>query len=214
MASRLAPAAVVLALVSGPVAGNLFAPGEIKPVESLGVPGPVLADPLRPFTIDFGGGLSISGDVQDRVVDYGGGLLAFGTYIRSITGSAGSVIESYGRDGFFGTLDVTWSPTSIGTIPPSLGFRSPDGGTMTFFYAPGIPLSPPGMLGGNAFTVIRTAATEFAAVGEIFIGARAATGQFGSTTLTVYAPIPEPGIYAMLLAGLAGIGVIGWRRRR
>lgn len=212
IARRIAAVALVLAVVPEPAAANLFAPGEIKAVESLGVPGGVVADPLRPFMIDLGGGLSISGNVQDRVIDYGGGLLAFGTYIREITGSAGSVIESYGRNGFFDALNVTWSPTSIGTIPPSLGLRSADGGTMSFFYSPGIPLSPGGVFGGNAFTIIRTDATEFAAVGEIFIGARAATGQFGSTTLTVFAPVPEPGAYALLVAGLALIGLIGWRR--
>lgn len=211
--------AVLFALASGPASANLFAPGEIKQVEELGVPGAVAADVLRPFVIDFGGGDFISGNVQDRIVNTNDGRLSFVSYLRDITGSAGAVIESFSRGGFTGPLfsgglDVTYSSTSIGVEEPSLGFRSADGSTMTFLFDPGIPLSPGGSGGGNEHIAIHTRAPDYALIGEMFIGARSASGDFGSTTLAVFAPVPEPAVSSMLLAGLAVVGWIGWRRSR
>ena len=204
--------AVPLALAPAPALANLFSPGEIKEVEQLGVPGMVAADPLRPFTIDFGDGDFIAGNVQDRIVNTNDGRLSFLSYLRDITGSAGAVIESFSRGSFSGSLDVTFSETSIGAADPSLGFRSADGSTMTFYFSPGIPLSPGGNLGGNEHIAIHTDASGYALIGEMFIGARAASGEFGSTTLAVFAPVPEPAPSAMLVAGLAMVGWVGWRR--
>jgi hypothetical protein len=211
--------AVLFALAPNPASANLFAPGEIKEVEQLGVPGTVAEDVLRPFTIDLGGGATIAGNVQDRIVNANDGRLSFVSYLRDITGSAGAVIESFSRGGFTGPLfsgglDVTWSGTSIGVVEPSLGLRSADGSTMTFFFSPGIPLSPGGILGGNEHIAIHADAPGYALIGEMFIGARSASGDFGSTTLAVFAPVPEPAVSAMLLAGLAVVGWAGWRRSR
>jgi len=178
IARRITLLGVVFALASGPAAANPFAPGEIKEIESFGVPGTVIDDPLRPFRIDSSDGQFIAGNVQDRVIDYDDGLLGFVSYLRDITGSEGAVIESFSRASFSDPIDVTWSPTSLGVVDPSLGFRSADGSTMTFYFSPGIPLSPAGILGGNEHITIRTNATEYAAVGEMFIGARAATSEW------------------------------------
>ena len=205
--------AVLFTVTPATALANVFAPGEIKEVEQLGAPGVVAIDVLRPFTIDLGGGEFIAGRVQDRMVNDDDGRLSFRSYLRDITGSAGAVIESFSRGSFSGPLDVTWSDTSIGKVEPSFGIRSPDGSTMTFFFSSGIPLSPAGLGGGNAFIAIHTDATAFGLTGEMFIGARSASGAFGSTTLAVFAPIPEPTASAMLLAGLGIVGFAGWRRR-
>lgn len=214
MARPVALLAVLFTLTPGPTLANLFTPGEIKEVEQVGVPGTVIDDPLRSFRIDFGGGQFIAGNVQDRIVDADDGRLSFITYLRDITGSQGAVIESFSRGSFSGSLDVTWSETSIGVVDPSLGFRSIDGSTMTVYFSPGIPLSPGGSLGGNEHVAIHTNAPGYALIGEMFIGARAGSGEFGSTALTVFAPVPEPGASAMLAAGLAVLGFVGWRRTR
>jgi hypothetical protein len=206
--------AVLFALAPTPAAANVFAPGEIKAVEEGGTPGVVAADPLRPFTIDFADGDSIAGNLQDRIVNANDGRLLFVSYLRDITGSAGAVIESFSRGNFFGTLDVTYSETSLGVVDPSLGFRSFDGSTMTFYFSPAIPLSPAGILGGNEHIAIATDAPGYALTGQMFIGARSASGEFGSTTLAVFAPVPEPRAAALLLAGLAVVGLAGWRRSR
>lgn len=214
IARRVALLGVLLTFAPGLASANLFAPGEIKQIEEVGVPGTVIEDVLRPFRIDFGGGQYIAGNVQDRMLDTDDGRLSFVGYLRDITGSEGAVIESFSRSSFSGSLDVTWSETSIGVVDPSLGFRSADGGTVTVYFSPGIPLSPGGNLGGNEHVAIHTNAPAYALIGEMFIGARAATGEFGSTTLDVYAPVPEPGASAMLVAGLAAMVFIGWRRSR
>ena len=99
--------AVLLALAPTPALANLFAPGEIKEVEQLAVPGGVAEDPLRPFRIDFNDGDAIAGNVQDRIVNANDGRLSFVSYLRDITGSAGAVIESFSRGSFSGSLDVT-----------------------------------------------------------------------------------------------------------
>ena len=206
--------AVMFTLAPTPALANLFAPGEIKGVEQLGVPGVVAEDPLRAFRIDFDDGDFIAGNVQDRIVNANDGRLSFVSYLRDITGSAGAVIESFSRGSFSGALDVTYSETSVGAADPSLGVRSVDGSTMTFYFSPGIPLSPGGNLGGNEHINVITNAPGYALIGEMFIGARAASGEFGSTTLAVFAPVPEPATSSMLVAGLALVGWVGWRRRR
>ncbi len=189
----------------------LFAPGESKAVDPFNFPGLVMADPLRPFAIDFGGGVTLSGKVQDRVTRQADGTLAFSTYIRDITGAAGSVITAFGRGSFFDpTLQVTWDPTSLGSATPSLGQRSTDGKTMTFFYDPGFSITTP-TADGNKFVDIRTAETQFAQIGDMFIEARGPNAQFGSTKLSVFAPVPEPGTYVLMLAG---IGMLVWSAHR
>lgn len=182
-----------------------FLPGETKAVEEAAFPGTVIDDVLRPFTIDLGGGLSISGNFQDRIVDGDDGRIGFVSYIRDITGSEGAVIESFSRSSFFGTIDVTFSPTSIGVVEPTSGSRSADGSTMTFLFDPGIPLSLGGLLGGNEHIAIAMDPTAYDEVGELIIFARAATGAPGSTTLTVFAPVPvpEPGTAALFVLGAA-----------
>jgi hypothetical protein len=204
--------AALLSLATPAAFAVPFAPGEIKPVPSLNFPGLVIADPLRPFTIDFGGGLTLSGDVQDRIVDYGGGQLSFETYIRNLVAPAGSSfsIESFARGSFAGyAVDATWDPTGLGTATPSLGMRSFDGADMTVFYGTGFPIPP---TSGNEFVSFRTNATQFAATGLMSIGARGPNGQFASTMLTVYQPVPEPGVYAMMLAGALALLAVGRRR--
>jgi hypothetical protein len=184
-------------------AATVFAPGDSKAIGSANFPAAIVADPLRPFTIDFGGGVSISGQVQDRVEELADGTLAFATYIRNITGSAGSRIIGFGRGSFFDpTLEVTWDPTSLGAAQPSLGQRSLDGKTVSVFYDPGFSLSAPGA-DGNKFVEIRTADTDFAAIGDMFINALGPNNQFGSIKLTVFAPVPEPGTFTLIIAGVA-----------
>jgi len=191
---------------------TVFAPGDSKVIGSANVPGLVEADPLRPFTIDFGGGVSISGQVQDRVVKLNDGTLAFATYIRNITGSAGSRIIGFGRSSFPDpTLEVTWDPTSLGAATPSLGERSADGKTLSVFYDPGFSLTTPAA-DGNKFVEIRTAETDFAAIGDMFINALGPNNQFGSVKLSVFAPVPEPGTFALIMAGVLMLAV--WSHRR
>ncbi|MCL4812892.1 MAG: PEP-CTERM sorting domain-containing protein [Vicinamibacteraceae bacterium] len=200
---RIPLLALLLGLAPWTASAASFLPGETKAVEEVGFPGTVIDDVLRPFTIDLGGGLFISGNFQDRVVDGDDGRIGFVSYIRDITGADGAVIESFSRSSFFGTIDVTYSSTSIGVVDPSSGSRSADGSTMTFLFDSGIPLSPAGIFGGNEHITIALDPTAYAEVGQVIIVARSATGALGSTSLTTYAPVPEPGTAALFVAGLA-----------
>lgn len=204
-ARPMVPLAILLACLPASASATPFLPGETKAVEDASFAGTVVDDLLRPFTIDLGGGAFISGNFQDRVVDGDDGRIGFVSYIRDLTGTDDAVIEAFSRSSFFGAVDATYSSTSLGVVDPTSGSRSADGSTMTFQFAPGIPLSPGGLFGGNEHITIALDPTPYGEVGEVIIFARSATGAVGSTSLTTYAPIavPEPGSAALFVAGLA-----------
>src|SRR5215510_1183348 len=99
----------------------------------------------------------------------------------------------------------------LGAATPSLGERSADGKTLSVFYDPGFSLTTPAA-DGNKFVEIRTAETDFAAIGDMFINALGPNNQFGSVKLSVFAPVPEPGTFALMIAGVLMLAV--WSRRR
>jgi hypothetical protein len=195
-------------LASHTASASAFFAGTVAAIDPLNTPGLVLADPLRPFTINFGGGLSISGQVQDRVVKLSDGTLSFDTYIRNLTGAAGSRIIDFGRASFTDKFEeVTYDPTSLGSAIPLSGSRT--GGLIRVVYGTasdrlGIGLSTFGA-DGNKFLDIATRETRFAQVGDMFIEALGPNNQFGSVKLQVFAPIPEPGTWSLALAGLVGV---------
>jgi hypothetical protein len=203
-------------LASQTASATSFFNGTIAAIDPLNTPGAVLADPLRPFTISFGGGLSISGQAQDRVVKLADGTLSFDTYLRNITGSAGSRITGFGRYGFTDLAEqVTYDPTSLGSAIPESGSRS--GSLIHIVYGTaadglGIGLTNP-VADGNKFLDIATRQTAYAQVGDMFIEALGPNNQFGSVKLQVFAPIPEPGTWALALVGLAGL-IMSRRQRR
>ena len=92
-----------------------------------------------------------------------------------------------------------------------MGERSADGKTLSVFYDPGFSLTTPAA-DGNKFVEIRTAETDFAAIGDMFINALGPNNQFGSVKLSVFAPVPEPGTFALIMAGVLMLAV--WSHRR
>jgi hypothetical protein len=162
-----------------------------------------------------------------------------GVYLNLVTGAFGSSppagwdINPYsataGGFNLWGATTTTWLNTA-GVIGDAAGYVLPFGTNIapgTNFYRPGggtslagaVTLNGPNLFGVQ-FTNEAGSSTHYAWV-EITFGAsageRAITGwAFESMPDAAIAAgvVPEPGTYAMLLAGLAGIGALVARRRK
>lgn len=171
--------------------------------------GTVQDDTLRPFAIGFGGGIGLTGVVQDRVVLSNDlGTLIFAPRIRDTLGTAGVVpleILSISLTGYAGyTTDVEYRTDGLGDAGPDTVSRSADGDTLNFRYT-GSPLLPPDE---SLFPSILTDATQFAPVGTALIVARTSptSGPFSVTLQGINVPVPEPTSAGLLLGGLfAGV---------
>ena len=173
--------------------------------------GLVLADTLRPFSIDLGGGLSITGTLQDRVqrstID---GTLDFYFRIMNDAASHGPIILA-GRSNFGAwTTDVDWRSDGLGVDGPSFGFRNPGGTEVQFGFFPAFV--DPGE--DSRFFFIKTDATLFSASGSAYLTGLSLTGGKGaSTVLTTYQPMAVPVPAAVWLFGSGVMGLIGIVRR-
>jgi hypothetical protein len=157
------------------------------------------------------------------------GLLGFGTQVRIDIPPPGDPqlpadfkLDRILRTNYAGfSTDARPQPDVGGFFSPATASRSPfpgspfPGSTVQFNFLEHDPLNPnivdmriaPGV-GGSSFFVILTNATRYAEVGQL----QAGSGDLLFGPLSVFSPIPEPGQWAMLLAGL-GLLVTVIRRR-
>jgi len=161
-----------------------------------------------------------------------------GVYVNLVTGLSGSIAPAdwdinpytagFSPNGFhlWGANTTTWfSPSGVVGGPYPLAANTSIGGLATTFFRPGagtnvgsqVTLNAPNLFGVR-FTNEATAATNFGWV-QITFGATAAQRSItayayeNNGTAILAGVIPEPGTYAMLLAGLAVVGGIAARRR-
>lgn len=189
-----------------------LAPGASGPVTADFLGGMVLVDTSRPFTLDFGSGITLAGTLQDRVLRMPDGTLSFGTYLRDLSGATDARITGFIRGVFHDPMEIiTFDPSSLGSVVPTLASRSADGVTINVAFD-GAPLNS--ISTGNRFVYIDTDATAFGSDRDFAITAVTSNGLFASTKLTVYMPtaVPEPQTYALMLAGLGLMGMLGRRR--
>jgi len=181
--------------------------------------GLVLVDTIRPWTIMTPQG-NITGRVQDRVVrENVSGTLDFYTrlFVDSVPDFPAppfSGVIRTDRSSFaaFAT-DVDWRIDGLGNIPPTEASRTPDGSTVSFLFGGG-RVNPTHLPGGSNFFFVKTNATEFNAQGSMLLSSVAGAPPPFTTSFAAYQPIPEPSAVALLLAGLAGVGVFALRRMR
>lgn len=205
-------AVVAFAFLTGVTNAAMLAPGGIVGLSGTtfaanpALGGTVQDDPLRPFAIPFGGGVGLTGNLQDRVVlsdDLG--TMIFAPRIRDTMGVAGAApleILSISLTGYAGyTADVEYRTDGLGDTGPDTASRSADGDQLHFRYTAS-PLLPPDE---SRFISILTDAPAFAPIGTARIVARTSpTSELFSVTLTgINAPVPEPTSAGLLLMSLA-----------
>jgi hypothetical protein len=167
---------------------------------------------FRGASIDLGGGLSITGTLQDRVVRSTlDGTLDFYFRIMNDATSHGAIILAGRRDFGAWTTDVDWRIDGLGVDGPSFGFRNPGGTEVQFGFFPAVV--DPGE--DSRFFFVKTNATLFSATGSAYLTGLPGTGGSGaSTVLTVYQPMAVPLPPSVWLFGSGLLGLIGIARRK
>lgn len=215
----LATAAVLAAVqsayaVSLPVNTYTPLPGTTVAAEPQ-LAGVVLVDDVQAFSFNNGSGM-VSGTVQSRVVRSSvDGTLDFYWRVISDASSAGD-IGSFRLGNFVAPeYNANWRSDGLGSVAPDAAylFGTPYVGYVNyaFGHTAGDPYLTPGS--ESYFMFLDTSATSY---GKTALYDLTDTDQSHiSTSYATYAPaVPEPSAYAMLLLGLAGVGLAATRRRR
>lgn len=230
---KLVLPAVIAALASPVVSAPLSPGGVIFPTGTTSAADPDLAgtvinDDL--IDVNLGSGFFIASyNVQNRVVRSTNlGSLIFAPRIRdplNLGFSERFEIVAFRLTGFAGATltDVDFRTDGLGDKGPSSVSRSNDGDLLTFRYEDPLQndsFDPPGVRDTSYFPSIKTTATKFRKIGTMTILGRRAEADpndpLTSVTIrgiAVPAVIPLPASALLLLAGIAGLGFVGSRKR-
>lgn len=178
--------------------------------------GTVLVDLSQPFSFSAYGG-TVSGSVQSRVVRSSlDGTLDFYWRVFNDDNSAGA-IQDLRLGGFVAPeYNANWRIDGLGDKGPSVallfGGAQAGQGFINFRFFAASPTEPgAGLLPGESskFILMDTSATDYAQTAGYDLT------RFGQTQnsagYATFAPIPEPGTWALMALGLVGMA---WLRRR
>lgn len=200
---------------------------------------PALFDPEHPWPVSYKVGLNLSSVSYDaeshalQTIGYSGGYGLSASRISGVlTGGALNVTDLRIDFGLgVVTADVAGARSAIGSNPAE-NFSLSDVALWSFAQAGGAAtLSPDSALPGQAYSAAYQAgALQLTADGkDVFrrslgllpLGVAALgsadqdpTGFADFSAQVVFAPVPEPGVYAMAFGGLAVLGAVGASRRR
>lgn len=158
----------------------------------------------------FGSGLELtSGFVESSVVSAFDGTIDFQWRVTSTFFSGEAVSAFHLGDFFAGSFDADWLSDSVGDVAPSAAKLFASNSNVDFLFG------GESLIGGRSSYVfyLDTQATDYAL--SAFYSVSGADGN-SSATFATFAPtvsaVPEPATWAVMLAGLAGVG--GVMRRR
>jgi hypothetical protein len=193
MLSRICSTAWGFMMIAAPAWAVPLTPGgfvDLNGTTSFARPelaGVVIEDVLRPFSVDLGGGVVVSGVVQDRVVrENVAGTLDFYYKITNSPTSQGS-IDFVVREKFTGfPTDVDWRIDGLGTVNPNQAVRTADGEEVLFDFLAANLLDPGEE---SKLFFIKTNATSYNAhgLGSIAVGAPGSMGQ--TITIPTFQPV-------------------------
>ncbi|GAB4511752.1 MAG: hypothetical protein Tsb0026_15070 [Sulfuricaulis sp.] len=174
--------------------------------------GIVLEDVIRPFTIEWGAGLSMTGTIQDRVVrsDVDNTLIFSYRIINDATSDA--PLRFVMREDYAGfTTDVDWRSDGLGVTGPNFATRSFDGSDVTFFFN-GLAMIDPGE--DSNFFFIKTNATTYNEDGSGVIAVTGSENNGRSFHFDTFQPleavtaVPLPSALYMFVSGLMGLMLV------
>jgi hypothetical protein len=127
-------------------------------------------------------------------------------------------LAAFGNAGFLGALEIDngvatlgLADSSVGAVPVSIGAWN--NYTMDFNFATGIQSAfVDGALIGTG--PLATASTDVDAIWLGVFGASGSTAQGFADNLSLTSSVPEPSTWALLLAGFAALGFMGFRGTR
>jgi hypothetical protein len=172
--------------------------------------GVVLEDVLRPFTIEWNGGQSVTGTIQDRVVQSDVDNTLIFSYRITNDATSDAPLRFVMREDYAGfTTDVDWRSDGLGMTGPNFATRSFDGSEVSFFFN-GQDMIDPGE--DSYFFFIKTDATAYNEGGQ---GVLAVTGSENNgrsfhfdTFQPVVAAVPLPNALLMFVTGLIGLVMV------
>jgi hypothetical protein len=227
---RMATLTAVVALAfSGVALATPIAPGTyLDPMPAITaatapwLAGTVIADESVPFSFQNMAGATISGEVQQRVVrENTAGTLDF--YWRVSVDANAQAPVSYLRLGEFngGSFDTYYRTDGLGDVAPYQAFRfnTPYANYVNYYFEQWDMVN-----GGNInqnlqpgkssyFILIHTDATNYAKTALMDLADSGTMANSVGFNTYNPAPVPEPGTYALMLAGLGLLGMIARRRQ-
>jgi len=164
---------------------GILPPGGSIALSGSASPGIVLRDALIPFEIvDGGGTVRFAGVVQDRVIIQTGGTLAFHKRIRDTRVNTPDAVHFVSVTDYTGfTINVDYSPLSLGTRVPFSASRTGDGKEVTYDFR----RDPIHETEESKFFFAESDAEHFIVTGSMTI----TTDTGFSTTITVATPIED-----------------------
>lgn len=171
--------------------------------------GTVLEDLITPFSFE-----GITGTVQNRVVrESASGTLDFYWKINVDRMEPRVGVSAFRLTDFgYGNLtDADWRVDGLGSVAPDtarlFNESSQPGGSINFLFDSAVNAGSQ-----SKFFFLRTTATTYSQSARFDL--LGGPGQALSPIYSTFAPaVPEPGAYALMLAGLAAVGMVAGRRQ-
>jgi hypothetical protein len=202
---------------------EILRPGELVPLQGTTLvarpelAGTVVEEVLRPFSIDFGGGRTATGTIQDRVVRETAGTLDFYYRVFNDSTSEGAinfVVRNLQVNPWAFSTDVDFrldEPGDIGAESASRNALGSPGGDQIFVNFLDTSIEPGE---SSRFFFMKTNATSYDENAGAEIAGITSNGVQNGVNFLTFQPIPEPATIWLLGWASAGLAAMTCRKIR